>query len=188
MGKFVRKPAQFLIASALFTVGLIVILSAGLPQRASFTGYTLPNSQYVAPEIGALAPPFTLQTYLFQAIDLTALRGDVVVLNFWGTWCVPCRIEMPELQTLYQQFRNDGLHILAINLGESPQTVAQWVEEYELTYDVLLDPLEIVAQQYQIRGQPSTYVISRDGYIAGIYYGAVNSSTLEYLVADLLST
>jgi len=168
-------------------IGVWLLLQVGLPNREDYTGSFVETIGYVAPEINNIAPPFTLSTNSFEQLTLHDLSESVIIVNFWATWCVPCRAEMPELQDLYQTYEHK-IRILGVNLGESPQSVAQWINEYDLTFDILLDPLQSVAQLYQIRGQPSTYVLDRHHVIHAIYYGAVRMEQLEKDVNRLLNS
>jgi thiol-disulfide isomerase/thioredoxin len=137
----------------------------------------LPDIGYVAPEVGAFAPPFERYTLAGESIQLALLRGQPVLLNFWATWCEPCRLEMPLLQTLHEEYPQ--LRILAINLGEDPVTVAQWVQTLELTFDIVLDPTRQLEREYALRGQPSTYVIAPDGRLSAIFYGIAPEPALR---------
>lgn len=180
---------QFLTLSfaiIFISIGMGLFLQVGLPNRADYTGGFVEDVGYVAPEINHIAPPFTLSTIHFEKLIMDDLSESVIIINFWATWCVPCRAEMPELQDLYQIY-GDKIRILGVNLGESPQSVAQWIDNYDLTFDILLDPLQSVAQLYQIRGQPSTYVLNQHHIIRSIYYGAVSMEQLEYDVNRLLN-
>ncbi len=93
--------------------------------------------------------------------------GKIVFLNFWATWCPPCREEMPSMQTLYDELRSDGLEIVAVNVMEPRETVAPFIEEFGYTYPVLLDIEGRVMSRYAVRAYPTTYVIDRDGYVIG---------------------
>lgn len=181
-----RQIFTLFVSILLIGIGIGLIISAGLPHPADYSGFEIDTLGYVAPEIGKQAPPFHLETLSGNSIDLVDLRGQLVIVNFWGTWCAPCRIEMPELQTLYEDYQAEGLRILAINLGENKQSVAQWVDELGLSYDILFDPMLITSQIYQIRGQPSTYVIAPDGKIELIYYGAISMAQLESAVKQYI--
>jgi thiol-disulfide isomerase/thioredoxin len=163
-------------AFACFTVAVVLLIAAGLPNRAAYTGQALADGQFVAPEIGAFAPPIQAAT-LDSHVNLAQLRGTPVIVNFWATWCVPCRIEMPELQTFHQAHPN--VRVLAVNLGESRHLIVDWVTQFGLTFDVLLDPDQSIASLYRLRGQPSTYVIAPDGVITNIFYGPTTRQSLE---------
>ena len=167
-----------LLAAALMLGAVALLLSVGLPQRADFTGYRVEGvAQPIAPERNALAPNITATTLDGTSIELWQLRGQPVLLNFWATWCVPCAVEMPELQALYEEYTD--LHILAINLAEPPQAVAEWVDAFGLTFDVLLDRDQTIARTYFRHGPPATYVIAPDGMIAAIHYGPVSMGRLQ---------
>jgi peroxiredoxin len=153
-----------------------LVVSAGLPQRADYTGQTITALGRVAPEIGSLAPPFEAPTFGGDTINLMALRGQSVVINFWATWCVPCRTEMPELQSLHE---STGVTVLAVNLAESDAAVQQWADEFELSLTLVPDRNRQIATAYQLRGQPSTYVVAPDGIITHIFYGATTEDTLH---------
>jgi peroxiredoxin len=105
---------------------------------------------------------FTLNALDGKSWTLKELRGKVVVLNFWATWCPPCRKEMPDLQGLYQQFANQGLVILAIS-DEDAGKVKPFISERKITYPILLDPGRKVNELFQIEGIPKTFVYDRNG-------------------------
>jgi peroxiredoxin len=161
------------------TTALVILINTGLPERAQFTGEISADGRVIAPELNAVAPDFTLTTLDGGEINLTSLRGTPLLINFWATWCEPCRIEMPDLQRFYESHRASGLRILAVNLGETPDIIRQWVDDLGLTFDIVLDPQQSLAALYQIRGQPSTYVISAEGIITSIYYGPISAEQLQ---------
>jgi peroxiredoxin len=174
----------FLLITALaaLTAALVILINTGLPERAQFTGEILPNGLMMAPELNAIAPDFTLMTLDDAEINLASLRGTPLLINYWATWCEPCRVEMPILQDLYETHRASGLRILAVNLGETPDIIRRWVDEYGLTFDIVLDPQQSLAALYQIRGQPSTYAVSSSGIITAIYYGPVSIDQLQAVI------
>jgi peroxiredoxin len=167
---------------AALTAALLILFNTGLPERAQFTGQVLPNGVLAAPEFNAIAPQFALDNLNGGQVNLERLRGSTVVINFWATWCEPCRIEMPILQAFYEAHQGQGLRVVAINLGESSDLVRAWVDEFGLTFDILLDPQQSIAALYQIRGQPSTYVVSPSGIITAIFYGPVSAEQLQALM------
>lgn len=171
-------------AAVNLTAALLLIISVGLPQRADFTGQRSDNLALpIAPEIGALAPDFTRSTIHGEPITLADLRGRPVIINFWATWCQPCLVEMPILQTLYEAYQDAGLRILAINLGEAPAAIQHWQERLGLSYDMIIDEEQTVATRYFLRGQPSTYVVTPDGIISHIFYGPVREAALQQALA-----
>lgn len=155
---------------------LWIVVSAGLPQRADYTGETITGLGHVAPEMGYFAPPFTADTLSGEPFNLLDASGESLVLNFWATWCIPCRTEMPELQALHE---SGQARIIGINVGETPEQIAAWVTEYQLSFEIVLDPQQTITHQYRILGQPSTFLVSPDGIITHIYYGAVTLDTLQ---------
>lgn len=161
----------------------LLLAAAGLPDRAAFSGSVDASGQAVAPELGAFAPPWHAAT-LTGTVDLTQLRGAPVVLNFWATWCVPCRLEMLELQAFHAA--HPAVRVVAVNLGEARSTVVDWAAQFSLTFDVALDPDGSVAALYRLRGQPSTYVASPGGVIMNIFYGPTTRSTLEAALEPFL--
>ncbi|MBZ0299418.1 MAG: TlpA family protein disulfide reductase, partial [Anaerolineae bacterium] len=130
------------------------------------------------PELNAYAPDFERPTLDGLPIRLTELRGAPLVLNFWATWCGPCIVEMPILQSIFEARHGTGLHILAVNLGEPAPVIRAWQQANHLTFDLLIDEQQTVAALYSLRGQPSTYVISPDGIITDIFFGPVSEGAL----------
>ncbi|OGO46819.1 MAG: hypothetical protein A2Z30_04720 [Chloroflexi bacterium RBG_16_64_43] len=138
-----------------------------------------------APVVGATAPTFALANLGGERVDLRALRGSPLVLNFWATWCEPCRTEMPLLQSHYEAGRSAGLRILAINFDEPEPLVRSFVEELGLTFDILLDPGAYVQGLYRVRGYPATFFVDARGVIRGHKVGAMEDSELEAFLADI---
>jgi peroxiredoxin len=108
---------------------------------------------------------FSLRDLQGKAWTLKSLRGKVVLVNFWATWCPPCRKEMPDLDALYREFKDRGFVILAIS-DEEPAKVAQFLKEKGYTYPILLDPGRKVNQQFRIEGIPKSFVYDRNGKLA----------------------
>lgn len=160
---------------------LLILYRVGLPQRADYTGQTDLNQPSVAPELNAIAPDFELASLEGGRIRLSDLRGQTIVLNFWATWCGPCAVEMPILQSI-----SEAQHsvILAVNLGESPGIIREWQQTYGLTYHLLIDEQQQVAALYRLRGQPSTYIIAPTGIIRAIFFGPVSEQNLLAALAQ----
>lgn len=132
----------------------------------------------VAPRPGFTAPEFALTGLDGATLSLTDLEGKVVVLNFWATWCLPCRVEMPALQQTWLDWQERGLVIVAVNLQESPSQVGDYVEELGLTFPVLRDADGSVFQRYDVHLYPTTFFIGRDGVIADVVFGGPMAETL----------
>jgi len=162
-----------------------VVWETGLPERAAYTGFIQAGEEY-APELNAIAPPFEAQTLAGETLRLADLRGKMVLINFWATWCEPCKAEMPDLQAVYESYQTRGLRVLGINLGESKNDVQTWVNQLGLTFDIMMDDRQQIASQYQIRGQPTSYLVAPDGVITQIYYGPTIRANLEAAIAPLL--
>lgn len=116
---------------------------------------------------------FTLPLLSGGRAALSSFRGKVVLLNFWATWCPPCRSEMPSMEVLYKRLNSKGLEILAVDSGEDAATVQQFIRENSHTFPVLLDSDNKVSSQYGIRAIPTTYIIDREGKIIGVVRGAI---------------
>lgn len=132
----------------------------------------------IAPLPGLLAPDLTLPTLAGETVSLSDLRGKAVVINFWATWCLPCRTEMPALERTWTAFRNEGLVILAVNLQESPERVAAFTQELGLTLPVLLDRDGLAFSKYQVQLYPTTFFVGRDGVIQDVVFGGPMAETL----------
>lgn len=117
-------------------------------------------------------PDFAFPTLGGKPLSITALRGKVVLVNFWATWCVPCQWEMPLMEKLYQRYQAKGFMIAAISLDQQgADAVESFVKARKLTYPVLLDPHLQGARQFGVRGLPATFLVGADGYVKGVTYG-----------------
>ncbi len=129
--------------------------------------------------VGAVAPDFTTVNLLTgEEVTLSELQGKPVMLNFWATWCGPCRIEMPHMQAAFEEHADDDLVILAVNNRETAEQIAPFVEELGLTFDIGLDETAEIQNQYRIRAYPSSYFIGPDGKIASFHLGVLTEDQL----------
>lgn len=157
-------------------VAVLALLVAGLV-IAGCAESTPNQGLQIGPQIGKLAPDFTLPSLDGQTVSLNDLRGQPVFINFWASWCPACREEMPLIQTVHerQAGQSQSAIILGINVGESPSTVEGFMQENELSFPVLLDITQTVAQNYNIRAIPTTFFIDSEGIIREIKIGAFTS-------------
>ncbi len=121
----------------------------------------------VGPDEGHLAPDFTLKTLEGNTVRLSDFRGKkVVLINFWATWCPPCRLEMPTMQQIYSEYKDRGFEILAVNIeSDAEQAISDFVKELRLTFPILLDPDMKVTRKFRVIGLPVSVLIDRQGIV-----------------------
>lgn len=139
-----------------------------------------------APAVGYTAPDFTLQTLGGDSFTLSDMRGQPVVLNFWATWCPPCRAEIPYFEAASRKY-NGQVAVVGIDDGEPPETVTPFVAELGMSYPVPLDVHSEVSKQYRVNSLPSTYFVDREGTIRHIHIGIISQAVLEDQIAQLLA-
>ena len=120
---------------------------------------------------GIEAPGFSLPKLDGETVALEDLRGQVVLVNFWATWCKPCEDEMPAMERLYQQLAPEGFEMLAVSVDDGPEPVREFQERLALSFPILLDPEKSVAETYQAFRFPETVLVARDGTLAARYIG-----------------
>ena len=120
---------------------------------------------------------FSLSTTAGETLSLSHLKGKVVFLNFWATWCGPCRMEMPSMETLYSRFKNDGLEIVAVNCMETGQEVASFMKNNGFTFPAALDTDGKVNGEYGVQAIPTSYLMDRDGKIIMRLVGSIDWDT-----------
>ncbi len=172
------------IAIGLIVAGVVLALIAGILvwQNSSSGGTStadisnIPDDLAVAtlagvknkgtqPVQGQLAPNFAFQYPNGDTFTLADFRGQPVIVNFWATWCPPCRREMPGLVKAYEEHKDDGLMILEVDVAEPPEAVAQFVQEYDMTMPVILDQRQEVTRLYRTDSFPTSFFIDKDGVI-----------------------
>ncbi len=129
---------------------------------------------------GKMAADFTLKDLNGKQTTLASLRGKVVFLNVWATWCAPCREEMPSIESLYDAFKaNKDFVVLAVSQDTNGGTVGPFVKENHLQFRVLLDPRNEVGERYDVSGIPETFIIGRDGRIVAHHVGPYDWSNAD---------
>jgi thiol-disulfide isomerase/thioredoxin len=118
------------------------------------------------------APEFEIADIDGNSVTLSSYRGKVILLNFWATWCPPCRAEMPSMQRLYESLEGEAFEIVAVDLQESERAVRDFVKEYGLTFPVLIDSTGKVGATYGARSIPTTYLVDADGNAIGYLVGS----------------
>lgn len=138
--------------------------------------------------IGSFAPQFETINDQGQPVRLADLRGQVVLLNFWATWCGPCRVEMPEFEAIYSERKDDGFTIVAVNNSETLADVRGFREELDLSFPLLLDESAQVQNLYSVISYPSTYILDREGRIIQKNYGPLSVEQIHDMVDEALAS
>jgi peroxiredoxin len=137
--------------------------------------------------VGEIAPDFTLIDIRDdEQISLSQFDGRPVMLNFWATWCPPCRKEMPLLQDAYEEHQGDGLIILTIAVSDKAKNVLDFSDQHDLTFPLLIDTKDRVAVQYKVLGIPTSYFIDSVGVIASVQVGDLTAPTLDRHLEEIL--
>lgn len=169
-----RSTVVLVLLIAISIVFLYLYLSYMKEKRVEKVDY---GTLFSSLGIQEITPPtevldFTLKNLEGSEISLEDFEGKVVFLNFWATWCGPCREEMPSMEKLWQRFKEEAFVILAVDLREEKEEVNSFMKDYGLTFSVLLDSRGEVANKYGIRAIPTTFLIDSEGRIVGKALGA----------------
>ncbi len=220
---FVRRfiyPAAVILAIA----GVIFLIERSNGNATDSNGQTyglrdldshlVPEGGHVAAEVGGVAPDFELEQVSVPVAGgsptassttngeawLSDFRGHPVVLNFWATWCRPCRSEMPQFVNAYDKYRDKGLVVIGLNLQEGPSLIQPFAQEFGIDYPILVDRTGQVGDKYRLLGLPTTVFIDANGVIQSIYsgplqdtqndtdvQGAIDQSQLEAGIAQIMA-
>lgn len=178
------RPRWLGLMAGVAVLGALWIWVSAVPAAAT-TGGRAP-----APRQGFAAPALRAESLAGDTVELSGLRGQVVVINFWASWCPPCRAEMPALERAYQAEKARGLEILAVNTTYQDQLAAAqtFVVEHGLSFPILLDRTGELANRYQMRALPTTFFVDREGTIRKVIIGGpMDETTLRSTVDDLLA-
>jgi thiol-disulfide isomerase/thioredoxin len=185
LNTILRDKRRWLVfMSLVFLLGTGWTFLGRIPPAATTGGEPPPS-----PREGFSAPNFTLDLLTGGQTTLSDLRGKVVMINLWASWCPPCREEMPAIENIYQEFKVEGLEVLAVNITyqDREAEVAKFVQQYGLSFPILLDKTGAVSNRYQLRGLPSTYFVDRKGVIRSVVVGGPMSEALiRTKIQDLL--
>lgn len=162
-----------------FSAILLVVGLAWIFISADRSG-TSTAGEIPAPREGFLAPDFSLSTPNGETFTLSELRGQAVLVNLWATWCPPCRAEMPDMQKLYDEYKDQGFMVLAVNMTyqDNPAAIVPFVQENGLNFPILIEETGKVAEQYELRSLPSSFFIDRNGIIQEVVIGGPMSEAL----------
>ncbi len=181
-----RQRRRDIVMLLVLGIGVLWTILSRVPSAVG-----VPLSSSPSPREGFFAPDFALDTLQGEQVKLSDLRGKIVVVNFWATWCLPCRAETPALEKSYEQYEESDVVILGVNLTnqDSLRDVRAFVQEFGLTYPILLDRDGGVGFLYQIQGLPTTFFVNREGIIRIVVVGGPMSETfirskIEALLKD----
>ncbi|MEI5907139.1 thiol-disulfide oxidoreductase ResA [Bacillus spongiae] len=166
-----KKKNRLLMRSAIL---VILLLAVGYTLYAATT-----KESREAIKAGQVAPDFVLTDLGGESHKLSDYQGQGVFLNFWGTYCPPCEKEMPAMNSQYNVYKDQGVQILAVNVGESDYQVKKFVDKYKLDFPVLIDKEEDVKQAYGVFDLPVTFLINPDGEIERILKGELSEQTIS---------
>ena len=132
------------------------------------------------------APPFSLSTLDGRTLELNSYRGKVVLLDFWATWCTPCRDEIPHLVEMQNKYGNDGLQIIGLSMDDGPEPVREFYSRFSMNYPVVMGDTKTADQYGGVFGLPIAYLIGRDGRMYFKHIGATDPAVFEREVSSLL--
>lgn len=155
------------------TIIVIIILLIGTFAFSYINNQSKNDRPEVGVEVGKSAPDFELRDLNDNPVKLSDYRGQKVFLNFWASWCPPCRAEMPDMQKLYEEDFTD-FKIIAVNVGENKSTAAEFIMENSLDFKVLLDRDEEISRDYLVRGIPTSYFLDENGVIINKVSGLIS--------------
>ena len=158
------------IVRSLFVISLLFQLAMG--PSSSMGG----NKNIVSPhdadkQTNAKAPDFTLRDVNGRTVSLSSLKGKVILLNFWATWCPPCKAEMPSMNKLYNEIKSKGFEIVAVSTDNALSPIKEFLVISRVDFTVLFDEKKAVSRQYKVFSMPTTFLIDRSGFIVEKYFG-----------------
>ena len=165
------------IAVGLLLMGFAIILATASPKTE---GDAATSNSVVPMEVSYAAPELSLQNINGETEALADYHDQVVLVNNWATWCPPCRAEMKSIEKVYNEYKDHGLVVLAVDMTyqDDPTKIAPFVAEQGLTFPILLDESGAVGKSYQLRSLPSSYFINRDGIINEVVIGGPMAEAL----------
>lgn len=166
----------------------VLAVSAAWIWFSRVTDASLQTTILSSPAKGFVAPEFSLYTPAGELVSLNDLRGKAVILNFWASWCTPCRAEMPALEQVHSEYKDQGLVIIGINATnqDNPSSATQFISENGLSFPMLLDVDGSTSQLYRLTALPTTYFINPQGIIQDVVVGGPMAEALLRIRAQKL--
>lgn len=186
---FLEKNVHYIvIAAVLLIVGAVYLNRSGNDGAAAAQAQGLPaeSAAMGAPADGNMAPDFALTSADGKTIKLSDFRGKVVILDFWATWCPPCKAEIPDFIKLYSQYKDDGFQMLGVSLDQGGMSVVKpFMKSYGINYPIMLGNNQIVADYGGISAIPTTFIIDKQGRIRASFVGYKPMSVFENAIQSL---
>lgn len=184
---FLEKNLHYLVIGVVaVVVGFVYFNKSGSTTTASAQSIPAENAAMEAPTDGRMAPDFSLRSTEGKTVKLSDFRGKVVVLDFWATWCPPCKAEIPDFIKLYSQYKNDGFQMLGVSVDQGGLAVVKpFMKNYGINYPILMADNQIVSAYGGISGIPTTFVIDKKGRVRGEFVGYRPASVFENLIKEL---
>lgn len=163
----------------IYFIGILLLAAAWIFVSADRNGTTTAGL-ISAPQAGFLAPDFTLETLEGESVTLSDLRGQVVLVNFWATWCPPCKAEMPAFEQAYQDYADKGFVLLAVNAiqQDSVPAIDIFKANNGLSFPILLDTDSSISRAYQVQSLPTSFFVDKDGVISEVVIGGPMAEAL----------
>lgn len=179
MSRWITRRRTPLVVGVVAAVAVIVALLA--------TGLGRDPSVIASPLVGRMAPNFTLPQLNGPPVTLSKLRGQVVVINFWASWCTECKVEQAALVQAWQQFQDSGVVVIGVDFEDETSAARSYVSSADMTYPVVEDSDSSTALAYGLRGVPETFVVNQSGRIVDHVIGPVDEATLASEINSMLT-
>ena len=177
--KIIFRKSAIAIA-ALLVVGFLGLLVWGMLNKQPITGLSGVTM------VNRAAPGFTLTTFNGNTISLQDLRGKPVVINFWASWCPPCRVEASLIERMWRAYKNRGLIFLGVNIQDRKKDALNYIREFDITYPNGPDPTGEISIDYGVSGLPVTFFISSEGEVVRRWVGAIEKSVLISAIEEIM--
>lgn len=168
---WILVPGTIILISAIAVIDRVVHAVPAASQPAVVTTADTQDGSTIGNKIGFTAPDFTLPTVDKREISLSDYRGRPVILNFWATWCGPCRYELPAFKAFSEKYSEEEVVVIAVNTQDDPDSAVGYARADGMKYVIPVDPRGTVASMYNVRGLPTTFYISETGVITSIKIG-----------------
>ena len=178
------KKAALIAVAIVLAIGIFKMSNRHVPPGTPSSGASADGAR--AGSVHSVAPDFTLEELGGQPLMLSSYHGKVVLLDFWATWCGPCRGEIPHFVELQNRYREQGLQVIGVSMDDGPKPVRAFYSEFKMNYPVALGTDKVAESYGGILGLPVIFLIGRDGRVAAKYVGEADMAAVEQQVKSVL--